>query len=46
MKVVLIIILLGLFALVFHWLAKDTEWTMTKCQITHSYDTCFYILNR
>ena len=29
-----------------YWMQKDYEAAMEACQIEHSFDTCFYSLNR
>lgn len=42
----LVLFILALIVAGGFWLARDNEKAMAQCQITHSYDTCFYTIMR
>lgn len=35
-----------LWGLAAHWQAQETAKAMAACQVTHSFETCFYALER
>lgn len=45
-KVVLVALAFGLVYGMFSYMALSYNDAMNKCQETHSFDTCFYSLNR
>ena len=45
MKWIALVLVLVFYAILY-WMNLDYEAAMAACQIEHSFDTCFYSLNR